>query len=118
MNHFDQDRTLPTSLEYQRAKRQGALTPLTDEPSRGLVAEHWHLKDNRFPYDARYMVSDMLVYDRPCAWQDIPPSHLAALMEALPDLLRIYDRVLINGSNMQSVKNIPHVHLLRERPWN
>lgn len=107
------DRTRETERLYQLARRDGTLRSLLDEPSRALLAPSWHLKDNRFPYDERWEVSDLLVFNRYALWSEVPAIEILQLFSLLPFLLEVYDVVRINGTSTQSVKNVPHVQLLR-----
>lgn len=107
------DRTRKTEARYQADKKAGITKSLLDEPAIGKLGEHWLLKDNNYPYDAKWRVSDLIVYYKECEWADIPESHLIELMYLEMDFMNSYDRIVLNGSRMASVKNIPHVHLLR-----
>lgn len=107
------DRTRKTEARYQADKEAGLTKNLLDEPAIGKLGEHWSLKGNAYPYDEKWRASDLIVYYKECEWADIPEAHLIELMYLEMNLMNSYDRIVLNGSRMASVKNIPHIHLLR-----
>lgn len=110
---------LPMSLRrrkseqrYQLAKITNATVPLQYERS---IREfkYWRLIDNRFPYDAAYSTSHMLVpkrlvpvYGKLRIWER------RELRRLLDTELTHYNQVIENMSNTRSVMVLYHLHLL------
>ncbi len=109
----DSERTRATEARYQADKLAGNTIDLLDEPAKVWLSENWAKKDNRYPYDARWRSSELLVFSRRCTWSELTEAERLEFYSLLPALLDDYDAIKLNGISLQSVKTIPHVHLLR-----
>lgn len=106
------ERTRATELRYQNDKLAGLTVNLLDEAVINQLSPNWAIKQNRYPYDEAWEHSEMLVFSRACSWADLTKAERLELMELMPWLLTEYDAVKFNGVRLQSVRAIPHIHLL------
>jgi len=107
------ERTRETEKRYQLEKLHGKTQSLLDVPILAKLTEHWHLKYNEYPYDRVWKESLLVVYYKECAWEDIPLEDVIELHKIKVMLKTIYDRICENGESVASVKNVPHIHVLR-----
>lgn len=108
----DSDRTEMTEIKYQVAKKEGTLRGLLEEPSLKDF-RYWRLVENAFPYDERWEVSHMLVLKRACQWSRMSADEVIELHVLKNKYRSKYDKIEENGLSMSSIKDIPHVHLLK-----
>ena len=107
------DRTRETEQRYQEDKFFNRTQSLLDVPILAKLSKHWHLKYNEYPYDAKWEESLMIVYYKPCNWGQLPIEDIIELHNIKCEMKSVYDKIVENGKSKSSVKNIPHVHLLR-----
>jgi len=106
-------RRLESEQAYQRAKHQGVIRPLNEEPVL-INYKHWFLIANRFPYDMIYAEHDLLVCKRQVARRDdLSIAELIELNEAINELENQYHLIFENTMSRRSIKNHYHLHLAR-----
>lgn len=111
--------SLPMSLRrrksearYQHAKIKGDTVPLQEERSIRDF-KYWRLIDNRFPYDAAYTTSHMLVPKRVVpTYSKLKWRERRELRKLIDTELTFYHQVIENMSNTRSVLVIYHLHLV------
>ena len=108
------DRSDATQNKYQNDIDKELLVGLMNEQA--LVDyEHWKLIINRYPYDARWCTSMLLVLKRECAWEKMTDEEVLELNRLTTIYLQIFDKAERNGSTLSSVQNCPHIHHLQGR---
>lgn len=111
------DRTPETQAKYQYDLDNDLLVGLHNEPP---VVEHeyWKLIVNRYPYDARWRTSMLLVLkdvplDFSIDWSGLADAPILELHKLTNQYLKVFDKAERNGSGISSVEGIPHIHLLQ-----
>lgn len=106
------DRSPGTQARYQHDVDNELLIGLANEPA--IVQHtHWKLIVNRYPYDARWSTSMLLVLNRECGWADLTDDEITDRHHLENQYLKVFDKVERNGRVMSSVHGVPHVHLLQ-----
>jgi hypothetical protein len=106
------ERTRATQRQYQEDKEAGKLVGLENEPPIQQY-KYWKLVVNRYPYDAVWRTSMLLVYKDISAWEFLSEDAIMELHELKISFKRVFDRITENGDAMTSVNYVPHVHLLQ-----
>lgn len=106
------ERTRKTEARYQADKLAGNTVNLLDEEAIESISPNWTRIANRYPYDASWRSSELLVFSRACAWTDLTDEEKLELANVIPKLLEDNDAIKFNGVALQSVRTIPHIHLL------
>jgi hypothetical protein len=106
------DRTPETQAMYQHDVDNSLTRSLLDEPPI-MGYEHWRLIVNRYPYDARWCTSMMLVLNRESSWSHLSMDEVRELHTLKCQFKTVFDKIEENGQTMTSVPTIPHIHLLQ-----
>ena len=106
------DRSPETQARYQYDVDNKKLIGLENEPAI-VQHEYWKLIVNRYPYDARWCTSMLLVLNRQTAWRDMTEGEIMELHKLTHEYLVPFDRAERNGASLSSVPKIPHIHLLQ-----
>lgn len=109
---YKSDRTRETQAIYQKDIESGLTRDLLDEPAL-IEWTYWRLIVNRYPYDARWMTSMLIVYKKKARWEELPEDAVQELHEIKNKLRTVFDKFEENGYELASVQNIPHVHCLK-----
>lgn len=106
------DRSEATQAMYQHDLDNGLLVGLENEPA---IVDHglWKLIVNKYPYDAKWCTSMMLVLNRQTSWDNLNENEIVNLHELTNLYLIPFDRVSRNGASLSSAPKYPHVHLLQ-----
>ena len=104
-------RTPETEAKYATDRLNNNLTPLNKvEPMKEW--RFWKLIENSYPHDRHHTVHHMLVLKRPRpnVWR-INLFEWLELCRILEEVNPQYDYWKVNFSALQSIKNLPHIHL-------
>jgi len=106
-------RTRATEARYYQAKLDGKLQDLLEVPTKARLSQNWNLKENGFPHDDDWKVSEMAVFSEHAEFSDFNKREMLEFAELIIFNLNFYDAIRINGKKLRSVDNIPHIHLLK-----
>lgn len=104
-------RTEATEARYQEAKKNGTLQPLDQvEPLHKWV--YWRLVENEFPHDKLNRRHRMIVLNRQSDLWELTNNEIYELWRViLPELDKQYHYFKLNGSQLRSINNVPHIHV-------